>query len=308
MVLVKGQPLWRALRTVGVLVGVSLLVFLSIRLVPGDPAILFAGERATDEQIEAVRTRLGLDMSVTQQYGAFAARAMQGDLGDSIRSRRPVATEIAERLPRTALVAGLALVFSVVVSFPLGIMAALQRGRWPDKVAIVLALFGVSAPTFLVAAVLQYGISVRLGWLPVTGSESWRHLILPSIALGVFPVAIVARLLRSNVGETLDREFIRTAEAFGYRRSTIVLRQALRPSLIPTVTMLGMLFGQMLSVAVFVEVIFGLPGIGRYLVDSIAVRDYPAIQGVLLVLAASYVLINLVVDLLYTWLDPRIRA
>lgn len=303
-----GQLGRRALRTVIVLLGVSLLVFFSIRLVPGDPAIVFAGERATGEQIEAVRERLGLDLPITTQYRAFASNALQGDLGQSIRSGRPVSTEIAERLPRTALISVLALIFSVAVAFPLGIVAALERGRWPDRAAIVVALLGISAPTFLVAALLQYGISVRLGWLPVTGADSWQHAILPAVSLGVFPVAIVARLLRSNLGETLDKEYIRTAEAFGYRRATIVARHALRPSLIPTVTMLGMLFGQMLSVAVFVEVIFGWPGIGRYLVNSIAVRDYPAIQGVLLALAASYVLINLVVDLLYTWLDPRIRA
>ncbi len=298
----------RAVRAVIVLVGVSLLVFFSIRLVPGDPAILFAGERATASQIQAVRERLGLDRPVAVQYQTFAANALRGDLGRSIRSRRPVSAEIAERFPRTAIIAVLALLFSIVVAFPLGLAAALERGRWPDKASIVVALLGVSAPTFLVAALLQYLVSVRLGWLPVTGAETWRHLILPSVSLGIFPVAIVARLLRANVGETLDSEFVRTAHAFGYRRSTIVLRHALKPSLIPTVTMLGMLFGQMLSVAVFVEVIFGWPGIGRYLVNSIGVRDYPAIQGVLLVLAASYVVINLVVDLLYTWLDPRIRA
>lgn len=298
----------RALRAIGVLLGVSLLVFFSLRLVPGDPAILFAGERATEQQIQSVRERLGLDRSTPAQYSTFIGQALRGDLGESIRSGRPVAKEIAERLPRTVLIASLALVFSVAVGVPLGMAAALHRGRWLDKLSIIVALIGVAAPTFLVAALLQLGVSVRLGWLPVTGSDSWRHLILPSIALGVFPVAIVARLLRTNLGETLESEFVRTAEAFGYRRSTVVVWHALKPSLIPTVTMLGLLFGQMLSVAVFVEVIFAWPGIGRYLVDSITTRDYPAIQGVLLVLAASYVAINFVVDLLYQWLDPRIRT
>ena len=298
----------RAVRAVLVLVGVSLLVFFSLRLVPGDPAILFAGERATERQIEDVRERLGLDRSIPTQYRTFVTDAVQGDLGESIRSGRPVSTEIAERLPRTVLIAALALLFSVMVGFPLGLAAALYRGRWPDKLSIMVALIGVSAPTFLVAALLQLEVSVRLGWLPVTGSDTWQHMILPAVALGVFPVAIVARLLRANVGETLDSEFIRTAEAFGYSRSKVVLWHALKPSLIPTVTMLGLLFGQMLSVAVFVEVIFAWPGIGRYLVDSIAVRDYPAIQGVLLTLAASYVIINLIVDVIYRWLDPRIRG
>jgi ABC-type dipeptide/oligopeptide/nickel transport system permease component len=298
----------RAVRAVVVLVGVSLMVFFSLRLVPGDPAILFAGERATERQIEDVRERLGLDRSIPAQYRTFVTQAVQGDLGESIRSGRPVSTEIAERLPRTVLIAALALLFSVMVGFPLGLAAALYRGRWPDKLSIMVALIGVSAPTFLVAALLQLEVSVRLGWLPVTGSDSWQHMILPAVALGVFPVAIVARLLRANVGETLDSEFIRTAEAFGYSRSKVVLWHALKPSLIPTVTMLGLLFGQMLSVAVFVEVIFAWPGIGRYLVDSIAVRDYPAIQGVLLTLAASYVIINLIVDVIYRWLDPRTRA
>lgn len=290
-----------------VVVGVSLVVFFSLRLVPGDPAIIFAGERATAEQIQATRVRLRLDKPLLVQYAQFMGRAFQGDLGNSIRSGRPVTTELAERFPRTVLLAVLASLFAIAVGFPLGITAALRRGKWPDRVSIVVALLGVSAPTFLVAAVLQYFVAVRLGWLPVTGARSWVNAILPAVSLGVYPVAIIARLVRAKLAETLGSEYVRTANAFGYRRFNVVMRHALRPSLIPTVTMVGLMFGQMLSVAVFVEVIYLWPGIGRYLVDSISVRDYPAIQGILLTLAVSYIVINLIVDMLYTWLDPRIR-
>lgn len=297
----------RLLRTVPVVVGVMLLIFGAMRLVPGDPAVIFAGERATATQVEAVRQHLGLDRSIPEQFGVFVGDALTGDLGTSIRSGEPVVDEIGQRYPKTLVLALAAISFSVAVGLPLGLLAAVRRGRWADKVSVAVALLGVSAPTFLVAALLQYGVAVELGWLPVTGDATWRHLVLPGIALGVFPVANIARLVRSGVSDALTTDFVRTARAKGVPEWRVVGKHALKPSLIPTVTVVGLQLGFMLAAAVFVEVVFAWPGLGRYLVDSIATRDYPAVQGVLLVLAISYVVINLLVDLSYRLLEPRIR-
>lgn len=297
----------RVLRTVPVLLGVSMLIFLSIRLIPGDPALILAGDRATGEMIEQLRTDLGLNRPLSTQYAIFVKRALAGDLGVSIRTGQPVTTELMRRYPLTLLLAGAAMLFSVAVGLPLGILAAVHRGRWIDKTSVIVALLGVSAPTFLVGIILQLYVAVRLGWLPVTGSTGWQHLLLPTISLGIFPVANITRLLRGSLADVLGEDYVRTARAKGLPESLVILRHALKPALIPAVTIVGLQFGSMLGASVFAEAVFAWPGLGRYLVQAIGYRDYPVVQGAVLIMALTYVAANATVDLVYGWLDPRIR-
>jgi len=297
----------RVLRTVPVLLGVSMLIFLSIRLIPGDPALILAGDRATGEMIEQLRTDLGLNRPLSTQYAIFVTRALAGDLGVSIRTEQPVTMELMRRYPLTLLLAGAAMLFSVAVGLPLGILAAVHRGRWIDKTSVIVALLGVSAPTFLVGIILQLYVAVRLGWLPVTGSTGWQHLLLPAISLGIFPVANITRLLRGSLADVLGEDYVRTARAKGLPESLVILRHALKPALIPAVTIVGLQFGSMLGASVFAEAVFAWPGLGRYLVQAIGYRDYPVVQGAVLMMALTYVAANATVDLAYGWLDPRIR-
>ncbi|MDR7481994.1 MAG: ABC transporter permease [Armatimonadota bacterium] len=297
----------RLARTVAVLLGVSLAVFFSMRLIPGDPAAIVTGEEATREQIEAARRAFGLDRPLWTQYGLFVRRALAGDLGTSTRTGRPVAEELRRRYPLTLALGGAAIVFSVTVGMPLGVLAATRQGRWPDRLSVVVALLGTSAPTFLVGVLLQLTVAVQLGWLPVSGAHSWRHLILPAVSLGVFPVATIARLLRTSLLEVLAEDYVRTARAKGLPEGHVILRHALRPALITAVTIVGLQFGAMLGASVFAEAVFAWPGLGRYLIQAIGHRDYPVVQGAVLVLAATYVAVNFAVDMTYRWLDPRIR-
>ncbi|MGH2403785.1 MAG: ABC transporter permease [bacterium] len=297
----------RVLRTIPVLFGVSVLIFLSIRLIPGDPALLLAGDRATGEMVEQIRVDLGLDRPIPTQYAIFLRRALRGDLGVSIRTGQPVLAELMRRYPLTLLLAAAAMLFSLAVGLPLGILAAVHRGRWIDKTSVIVALLGVSAPTFLVGVVLQLYLAVSLGWLPVTGSASWQHLILPAVSLGVFPVASITRLLRASLVEVLGEDYVRTARAKGLPEALVILRHALKPALIPAVTIVGLQFGSMLGASVFAEAVFAWPGLGRYLVQAIGYRDYPVVQGAVMAMALTYVAANAGVDMLYGWLDPRTR-
>lgn len=297
----------RAIRTVPVLLGASVLVFLSIRLIPGDPALIFAGDHATPELIAQTRRELGLDRPLWAQYAVFVRRALGGDLGISTRTGRPVVDELMPRYRMTLVLAGAAIAFSVAAGVPLGILAAVRRGRAPDKISVAVALLGVSLPTFLLGILLQLALAVRLGWFPVAGAQSWHHLVLPAVSLGAFPVAHITRLLRTSLLDALGEDYTRTARAKGLPESLVVLRHALRPALIPAVTIVGLQFGAMLGASVFAEAVFTWPGVGRYLVQAIAFRDYPVVQGAVLLLAATYVVANLAVDLAYAWLDPRIR-
>lgn len=297
----------RAIRTVPVLLGASVLVFLSIRLIPGDPALIFAGDHATPELIAQTRRELGLDRPLWTQYAIFVRRALGGDLGTSTRTGRPVADELMPRYRMTLVLAGAAIAFSAAVGVPLGIVAAVRRGRGPDKLGVAVALLGVSLPTFLLGILLQLALAVRLGWFPVAGAQSWHHLVLPAASLGAFPVAHITRLLRTSLLDSLGEDYTRTARAKGLSESRVVLRHALRPALIPAVTIVGLQFGAMLGASVFAEAVFTWPGVGRYLVQAIAFRDYPVVQGAVLLLAVTYVAANLAVDLAYAWLDPRTR-
>jgi peptide/nickel transport system permease protein len=297
----------RLLAAVPVLLGITLAVFVAMRLIPGDPAVIFAGERATGEDVARLRGQLGLDRSLPVQYGVFLARLAHGDLGRSIRSGRPVALEIRSRAGYTLALAAAAIMVTVAAGVPLGIVAAVRRHTWMDRVGLAVSLLGIAAPAFVVGVLLQLLFAVRLGLLPTAGADSVWHLVLPAVALGAFPVANVARLTRAGMLEVLEQDYVRTARAKGLGEGAVVWVHALRNALIPTVTIVGLQLGYMLGGAVLVEVVFAWPGLGRFLVQSIASRDYPAVQGAVLAVTASYVVINLVVDLLYGVLDPRIR-
>jgi ABC-type dipeptide/oligopeptide/nickel transport system permease component len=297
----------RLAATAPVLLGVTLVVFLAMRLIPGDPAVIFAGDRATGEDIARLRQQLGLDRSLAAQYGLFLAGLARGDLGVSIRTGRPVATELAARLGRTVELAVAAIALTVAAGVPLGIATAVRHRGWIDRAGLLLSLVGIAAPAFVLGVLLQLLFAVRLGWLPTAGAGSAWHLVLPALTLGAFPIANVARLTRVSMLEALGEDYVRTARAKGLAERAVVWRHALRTALIPTVTVVGLQFGYMLGGAVLVEVVFAWPGLGRFLVQSIASRDYPAVQGAALLLAAGYVAVNLAVDLLYAVLDPRIR-
>lgn len=299
--------LQRLTATVPVLLGITLVVFVSLRLIPGDPAIIFAGERATQQDIQALRQRLGLDQPIYAQYAIFLANAAQGDLGRSIRSGLPVTEELGQRFPNTLLLATAALAITVLFGVPLGVASAVRPRSLLDRASLLGALVGISTPAFVLGVLLQLLFAVRLGLLPSAGIGTPQHLVLPALTLGAFSIANVARLTRAGMLDVLAQEYIRTARSKGLREQAVVLGHALRNALIPTVTVVGLQFGYMLGGAVLTEVVFAWPGLGRYLVQAIFSRDYPAVQGAVLLIAAAYVTLNLLVDLLYRALDPRVR-
>jgi peptide/nickel transport system permease protein len=297
----------RLTAVVPVLLGITLAVFLAMRLIPGDPAIIFAGDRATPEDIERVRRDLALDRPLAVQYGFFLAGLVRGDLGRSVRTGRPVTDEIQGRLGYTLALGAAAIAVTVGAGVPLGLLAAVRRGSWLDRASLLLSLVGITAPAFVLGVILQLFFAVRLGLVPTAGAGSLWHLVLPALTLGAFPIANVARLTRANMLDVLAHDYVRTARSKGLPERTVVGWHALRNALIPTVTIVGLQFGYMLGGAVLVEVVFAWPGLGRYLVQAIAGRDYPAVQGVILLVTVGYLVINLLVDLTYAVLDPRVR-
>ena len=307
----KGEPVYgyimrRLLLTVPVVVGVSILIFLIIRLIPGDPAIAIAGVHASNEYIEQIRKDLYLDRSLAVQYAIFVRNLARGDLGNSTMTRRPVVVELRERFPRTVELTLLAMLIASVVGISAGIISATRRYSIFDNISMLVALFGVAAPVFWLALMLQLLFAVHLGWLPATGRGTFRHLILPAITLGLASAGLIARITRSSMLEVLRQDFITTARAKGLTEKVVVYKHAFKNALIPVVTIMGLQFGILLGGAVLTETVFAWPGVGRLLVDSILARDYPVVQGAVLVLAVTFVLINLIVDLIYAFLDPRI--
>jgi ABC-type dipeptide/oligopeptide/nickel transport system permease component len=293
--------------TLPVLLGVATLVFALIHLIPGDPAQAILGETASEQEIAALRTRLGLDRPLIEQYGGFLASAVRGDLGTSLRSNAPVAQEITDRLPATLELAGAAMFVAIAFSLPLGIMAAVRRGTFVDHAATTVALAGVSIPNFWLGPLLALVFAVELGWLPVSGRGTLANLVLPAVSLGAALAAILARMTRASLLEELREPYVQAARARGASHSRAVLRHAFRNSLIPVVTLIGLQFGAVLTGAVITETIFAWPGIGRLLIQSISFRDYPIVQGCVLFIAVIYVGMNLLTDLVYGVLDPRIR-
>ena len=297
----------RLLLTIPVLLGVATLVFALIHFVPGDPAQVMLGVTASPEDVARLRTTLGLDKPLLTQYGAFLAGLAHGNLGTSFRYGTPVAREIRQRVPDTAKLAVCAMLVAIVVALPLGIIAAVYRGRAPDHAAMTLALAGISMPNFWLGPLLAILFAVQLGWLPVSGSGTPAHLVLPSVTLGAALAAILARMTRASVLEELHELYVLSARARGLSRIRAVLRHAFRNSLIPIVTIIGLQFGAVLTGTIITETIFAWPGVGRLLIQSINYRDYPLIQGCILFIAVTYVAMNLLTDLTYGLLDPRIR-
>ena len=298
----------RLLSTIPVVLGVSIAVFAMLHLVPGDPIQMMLGEFQTSpEQIEKLKAQLYLDKPLPEQYLRFMSNAVQGDLGYSIRSKRPVMDEIRDNLPSTLILTLAGLAIAVVVGMTLGIVAAVKQNTWADLAAMIMAMLGVSMPSFWLGLLLIFGFSLKFNWFPATGGGGFKHLVRPAITLGLGASAIIARLTRSTMLEVLRQEYIITARAKGLRNSVVIVRHALRNAMIPTITILGLQFGQLLAGTVVIETVFGRPGIGRLIVAAILEKDFPLVQGIVLFIALAYVLINLLVDVLYAVLDPRIR-
>jgi len=297
----------RLLLTIPVVIGVSIIVFSIIRLIPGDPARALAGVNATPEYIEQVRERYGLNDPIYVQYWNFVSGLVQGDLGSSTFSNRPVATEIRERFPRTLVLASVSLVLATILGVSAGIVSATRRNSLFDNASMFVALVGVAAPVFWLALMLQLLFAVQLRVLPATGMGGVEHLILPSITLGMASAALMARITRSSVLDVLRQDYITTARAKGVAERMVIYKHALKNALIPVVTVLGLQFGILLGGAVLTETVFAWPGVGRLLVDAILRRDYPVVQGTVMLLAFLFVMINLVVDIIYAFLDPRIH-
>ncbi len=286
---------------------VALLVFLFVHLLPGDPARLAAGPDATPETVALVRQDLGLDKPLPEQFVRFIGGALRLDFGTSLRTKRPVATEIAERFMPTFWLTLWSMLWSVTVGMAIGVVSAVWRNRWPDRVGMTLAVSGISFPAFALGMVLMQVFAVQLDWLPAIGNDTWRSYILPSLTLGSAVAAIMARFTRSSFVDILGEDFIRTARAKGLRESSVVARHALRNALIPVVTMMGLQFGFLLGGSIVVEKVFNWPGLGRLLVDAVDMRDYPVIQALVLLFSLEFILINLVVDVLYGLINPTIR-
>jgi ABC-type dipeptide/oligopeptide/nickel transport system permease component len=293
--------------TLPVLLGVSTLVFALIHFIPGDPAQAMLGETASDEDVQALRERLGLDRPLIEQYGAFLAGVARGDLGTSLRTNEPVATAILDRVPATLELAAAAMLVSIGIAIPLGVIAAVRRGTFVDHLATTLALTGISIPAFWLGPLLAIVFAVELGWLPVSGRGTPAHLILPAISLGTALAAILARMTRASLLEELREPYVQAARARGTSRTRAVLRHAFRNSLIPIVTLIGLQLGAVLTGTVIIETIFAWPGVGRLLVQAIGARDYPLVQGCVLVIGFTYVAVNLGTDLVLARLDPRLR-
>jgi ABC-type dipeptide/oligopeptide/nickel transport system permease component len=297
----------RLVLTVPVLLGVATLVFALIHLVPGDPAQSMLGESAAPDDVARLRTSLGLDRPLLRQYGAFIGGLAHGDLGTSFRFGTPVTQEIRKRFADTAILAVCAMGVAIVFAIPLGIVAAVFRGRFLDHAAMTLALAGISMPSFWLGPLLAILFAVRLGWLPVSGSGTVWHLVLPAVTLGTALSAILARMTRASVIEELRELYVLAARARGLSQARAVVRHAFRNSLIPVVTIIGLQFGAVLTGTIITETIFGWPGVGRLLIQAINTRDYPLVQGCILFISVTYVAMNLLTDLTYGFLDPRIR-
>ncbi|WP_439682667.1 glutathione ABC transporter permease GsiC [Cupriavidus oxalaticus] len=297
----------RVLGVIPTLLIVAVLVFLFVHLLPGDPARLAAGPEADSATVELVRKDLGLDRPLPEQFVNFFSNAIRGEFGHSLRTKRPVSEEIGDRFMPTLLLTVASMAWAVVFGMAIGIGSAVWRNRWPDRLGMTLAVSGISFPAFALGMLLMEVFSVQLGWLPSIGADSWKHYVLPSITLGAAVAAVMARFTRASFVEVLQEDFIRTARAKGVRETLVVAKHGLRNAMIPVVTMMGLQFGFLLGGSIVVEKVFNWPGLGRLLVDAVEMRDYPVIQAEVLLFSLEFILINLVVDMLYTVINPTIR-
>lgn len=331
-----GFVIRRILIVLPTLLGVTIIVFLMLRITPGDPAELLLGERATPESLEAMREYLGLNEPLHVQYGMFIKRVIKLDLGETIWTREKVSREIRERFPATIELAVMAMLISCFLGVILGIVSATKQYSWFDYLSMVASLFGVSMPVFWLGLMLMLVFSLSLGWFPMSGRAgvgtditiitnfyildailAWdwealkdvlRHLALPAVALSTIPLAIVARMTRSSMLEVLRQDYIKTAKAKGLSQTKVVLKHALRNGLIPVVTVVGLQFGILMGGAILTETVFAWPGVGKWLFDGVVKRDYMVIQGGTLLIATTFVLVNLIVDVLYAVINPRISV
>jgi peptide/nickel transport system permease protein len=278
-----------------------------LRSLPGDPAQVLAGQMATPEEVENIRHQLGLDQPLYKQYVLFLGRLALLDLGRSARTQNPVIEEVWARLPNTLLLAVVAITLACLFGIPAGIISAVRPYSWIDYLVTSMGLFGISMPVFWLGLMLVVIFSVILQWLPAGGTGSWKNVIMPSFTLASFVVAFIARMTRSTMMETLSQDYITTARSKGLKEEVVVIKHALKNALIPIITVVGLQFGLLLGGAVLTETVFAWPGVGRLIVDSILARDYPMIQGVILIFGLLYILVNLLVDLIYAYVDPRIR-
>jgi peptide/nickel transport system permease protein len=325
----------RLLSLIPTLLGVSIIVFLFLRMIPGDPALALAGEHATEANVERIREEFGLNKPLYEQYLTYMGKVLRGDLGRSVFNKRYVSDELRARFPATLELSACALIVAMIVGLPAGIISATKRNSIFDNAAMVGSLLGISMPIFWLGLMLNWFFAVRLGWLPsvtrldssielhritnliivdslLTGNaeallNGIKHLILPSVALGTIPMAIIARMTRSAMLEVLEQDYVRTARAKGLAERVVIFKHALKNALLPVITILGLQVGLLLSGAVLTETIFAWPGIGRWLYLSILARDYPIVQGMALFITFLFLLVNLLVDLSYALVDPRIR-
>ena len=297
----------RLISTIPLLLVISFLVFMFIHMIPGDPAKLIAGQDSTQAEVETVRKQLGLDQPLLKQYGQYMKGLVTGDLGDSIRNGKSVVETIAPRLKPTIMLTVSAMIWATIIGVALGIISAVFHGRILDYVGMIIAISGISVPSFWLGLELIQGFSVALNWLPTGGLDSWQSYILPSLTMGAGIMAILARFTRSSMLETMREDYVRTARAKGLKESLVVMRHAFKNSLIEIITVAGLQIGGLLSGSVMAETVFSIPGLGRLLVDSINFRDYKVVQSLLLFFAAEYIFINLIVDVLYGVINPKVR-
>ena len=325
----------RLLALIPILIGVAIIVFLIVHLIPGDPAQTMLGERASDEALEKLREDMGLNDPLPVQFWRYIKDLLRGDLGRSIMSNNPVSAELAQRFPATLELSFFAIFFAVVVGIPAGIFASVKQNSWFDNLSMLVALIGVSMPIFWLGLMFIWIFAVELGWFPPSSrigvgleftpitnlyvidsilqlnfaalKDVLHHLVLPAVALGTIPMAIIARMTRSSMLEVLKKDFIRTAYAKGLKGKIVILKHALKNALVPIITVVGLQFGVLLGGAVMTETIFSWPGLGKYLVDAIYARDFPIVQGGILFFAGVFVIVNLLVDLSYALVDPRIQ-
>ena len=297
----------RLLMAIVTLFGVSIVVFGLVQLLPGDPGRVIAGPNASQAEVERLRERMGLDEPLGVQYGVFVGNLTRGDLGTSARTQRPVATEIMARLPATLQLAAVATVAGTAVGMLFGIAAARWRGSWVDTTLSVISVAGLSMPVYWLGMLLIALFAVNLGWFPVAGAARPTSIVLPALTLTAFSMALIARMTRSSMFEVLEADYVRTARAKGVNERRVVYKHALRNGFIPILTIIGIQFGNLLGGAVLTESVFGWPGTGRLLVDSIASRDFPVVQGVIVVYALLFILVNLAVDVMYAWVNPKIQ-
>ena len=297
----------RIIGVIPTLIIVVTFVFFFVRMIPGDPARLVAGPQATQEDVEVVREELGLNQPITTQYVKYVTGLLHGDLGDSLRTKRPVALEVSLRYMNTVKLTVFSLVWSVIVGVLLGVWSGRHRSKWQDYTGMTIAISGISMPSFWIGFLLIMLFAVKLNWFPTTGADSWKSFILPGIALGTSIAAIIARFTRSSIIEVMTEDYIRTARAKGIRENTVIWKHAFRNAMISVVTVVGLQFGFLLGGSVVTETVFAFPGLGSLLVESVNYRDYNAIQSLILIFSLHFIVINLVVDILYALLNPEIK-